>query len=121
VSAQIVKYLATSFPPLVPYNPNNRLPRKPLQGEARNYIAGTYKLTPEYSEPHDIAVDPTGIAWAAKRGASASAGGMLVRFDPHTMDVSEVAPPPGPESIAARRRIGNPQIGPDGVLWTGDA
>jgi streptogramin lyase len=119
-AATIQTYLVKSFPNVVPYNENNRLPRKVVEGNARDYRAVTFQLDPEFSEPHDIAVDPTGIAWAAKRGGQNLAGGKLIRFDPHTLEITEVNAPPG-GAPPSRRRLGNPQIGPDGVLWTADA
>jgi streptogramin lyase len=113
-------YLVKNFPGVVPYNENNRLPRTLVQGKERDYRVVTFRLDPEFAEPHDIAVDPTGIAWAAKRGGQNLAGGKLIRFDPHTLEITEVNAPPG-GAAASRRRLGNPQIGPDGVLWTADA
>ncbi len=119
-AAAIQGYLAQNFPSVVPYNENNRLPRALPEGNARNYRVVTFKLEPEFAEPHDIAVDPTGIAWAAKRGGQALAGGKLIRFDPHTLEISEIDAPPG-SAPPSRRRLGNPQIAPDGVLWTSDS
>jgi virginiamycin B lyase len=116
----IQAYLVKNFPSVVPYNENNRLPRALPEGNARNYRVVTFRLEPEFAEPHDIAVDPTGIAWAAKRGGQALAGGKLIRFDPHTLEVTEINAPPG-SAPPSRRRLGNPQIGPDGVLWTSDS
>ena len=119
-AATIQSYLVKNFPNVVPYNPNNRLPRTAVEGKSRDYRVVVFRLEPELSEPHDIAVDPTGIAWAAKRGGQNLAGGKLIRFDPHTLEVTEVNAPTG-SAPPSRRRLGNPQIGPDGVLWTADA
>ncbi|HEX5279636.1 MAG TPA: carboxypeptidase regulatory-like domain-containing protein [Micropepsaceae bacterium] len=119
-AATIQAYLVKNFPSVVPYNENNRLPRTAIEGKARDYRVVTFRLEPEFAEPHDIAVDPTGIAWAAKRGGQNLAGGKLIRFDPHTLEITEVNAPTG-SAPPSRRRLGNPQIGPDGVLWTADA
>jgi streptogramin lyase len=119
-AATIQSYLVRNFPNVVPYNPNNRLPRTAIEGKSRDYRVVVFRLEPELSEPHDIAVDPTGIAWAAKRGGENLAGGKLIRFDPHTLEVTEVNAPTG-GAPPSRRRLGNPQVGPDGVLWTADA
>src|SRR5262249_27830402 len=93
-AAQIQAYLVKNFPSVVPYNENNRLPRALPDGNARNYRVVTFRLDPEFAEPHDIAVDPTGIAWAAKRGGQALAGGKLIRFDPHTLEITAITAPP---------------------------
>ena len=119
-ATQIQAYLVKSFPSVVPYNENNRLPHTLPEGNARNYRVVTFRLDPDFAEPHDIAVDPAGIAWAAKRGGQALAGGKLIRFDPHTLEITEINAPPG-SAPPARRRLGNPQVGPDGVLWTSDS
>ncbi len=119
-AATIETYLVKNFPNVVPYNENNRLPKRTLEGNARDYRVVTFRLDPEFAEPHDIAVDPTGIAWAAKRGGQNLAGGKLIRFDPHTLEITEINAPPG-GAAPSRRRLGNPQVGPDGVLWTADA
>lgn len=119
-AATIQAYLVKNFPNVVPYNENNRLPRGAVEGKSRDYRVVTFRLEPEFAEPHDIAVDPTGIAWAAKRGGQNLAGGKLIRFDPHTLEITEVNAPTG-SAPPSRRRLGNPQIGPDGVLWTADA
>lgn len=119
-AATIQAYLVKNFPNVVPYNENNRLPRRAIEGKSRDYRVVTFRLEPDFAEPHDIAVDPTGIAWAAKRGGQNLAGGKLIRFDPHTLEVTEVNAPTG-SAAPSRRRLGNPQIGPDGVLWTADA
>jgi streptogramin lyase len=116
----IQAYLVKNFPNVVPYNSNNRLPRTAIEGRSRDYRVVTFRLEPDFAEPHDIAVDPTGVAWAAKRGGENLAGGKLIRFDPHTLEATEVNAPPG-GAAPSRRRLGNPQIGPDGVLWTADA
>lgn len=119
-AATIQAYLVKNFPSVVPYNENNRLPRTAIEGKSRDYRVVTFRLEPEFAEPHDIAADPTGIAWAAKRGGQNLAGGKLIRFNPHTLEITEVNAPTG-SAPPSRRRLGNPQIGPDGVLWTADA
>ncbi len=110
---QITDYLASNYKQVVPVDANSRLPRTLVEGKSRNYRVVTYDLPRRYSEPHDIASDPTGIAWAAERA------GALIRFDPKTYAFTEVKIPAGP-AAANRQRLGNPQINAQGILWTAD-
>jgi len=82
-------------------------------GESLKYRVVTLDLPRRYSEPHDIASDPSGVGWAAERA------GALIRFDPKTYDFAEVRVPAGP-APADRQRLGNPQINAQGILWTAD-
>jgi streptogramin lyase len=82
-------------------------------------------MQPAASVPHDVAVDPSGIAWAAKRGGNVLPHGALLRFDPHTLEVTEwYAPPPNGKPVghapSGQPFLGNPQIDSHGVLWTQD-
>jgi virginiamycin B lyase len=112
-AAKIVDYLAATFKPLQPYDPNSRLPRTLMSGNALHYRAVTYDLTDHYAEPHDVASDPAGHAWVAERA------GRLGRFDPSTYEFVEKAIPPGPAQ-ADRQHLGNPQIDGQGMLWVAD-
>jgi mono/diheme cytochrome c family protein len=112
-ASTITKYLADNFKPLAGHDENARFPRTLAAGDATKFRVVTYNLPRPYSEPHDIAVDPTGVAWAAERA------GMLIRFDPKNLEFTER---PIPAGIAApdRQRLGNPQIDAKGILWTAD-
>ena len=110
----IVKYLSASFKPLPGGDDiNGRLPTTLATGKGTKYRVVTLDLPRRYSEPHDIASDPSGVAWAAERA------GALIRFDPKTYGFTEVKVPAGP-AAADRQRLGNPQINAQGILWTAD-
>jgi len=109
----ITKYLSGNYKPLPGIDENSRFPRTFATGEALKMRVVTNNLPRPYSEPHDIAVDPTGVAWAAERA------GMLIRFDPKTLEFTERPIPAGP-APADRQRLGNPQIDAKGMLWTAD-
>jgi streptogramin lyase len=112
-SDQITKYLASHYKPLPGVDENSRMPRTLATGEGTKFRVVTYNLPRPYSEPHDIAVDPTGVAWAAERA------GFLIRFDPKLLEFTERPIPAGP-ARADRQRLGNPQIDSKGMLWTAD-
>ena len=112
-AATITKYLSDNYKPLPGIDENSRFPRTFATGDATKFRVVTYNLPRPYSEPHDIAVDPTGVAWAAERA------GMLIRFDPKTLEFTERPIPAGP-APADRQRLGNPQIDAKGMLWTAD-
>ena len=110
----IVKYLSSNLHPLPGGDdPNARLPDYAMTGQSMHYRAVTLELPKRYSEPHDIASDPSGVAWAAERA------GALIRFDPKSYEFTEVRVPSGP-AAADRQRLGNPQINSQGILWTAD-
>jgi len=110
----IVKYLSSNFHPLPGGDDvNGRLPDYAMTGQSMKYRAVTLDLPRRYSEPHDIASDPSGIGWAAERA------GALIRFDPKNYEFTEVKVPAGPAK-ADRQRLGNPQINAQGILWTAD-
>ena len=113
-AAAIVKYTTANFKPLPGGDDiNGRLPNYAMSGESTKYRVVTLDLPRRYSEPHDIASDPSGVGWAAERA------GALIRFDPKTYDFTEVKVPAGP-APADRQRLGNPQINAQGILWTAD-
>ena len=72
-------------------DPNSRLPRTLLQGEATKYIALEYELPNPNAEPHEVTVDAEGNAWVTQR-----IGGKLGRLDPKTLVYTEISPPAGP-------------------------
>ena len=113
-AAAIVKYTSSQFKPLPGGDdPNGRLPTTLASGATLKYRVVTLDLPRRFSEPHDIASDPSGVGWAAERA------GALIRFDPKTYDFTEVRVPAGP-APADRQRLGNPQINAQGILWTAD-
>ena len=110
----ILQYVTTNFHPSPGGDDiNGRLPDYPMTGQSMHYRVVTLDLPRRYSEPHDIASDPSGVAWAAERA------GALIRFDPKSYEFTEVRVPQGP-AAADRQRLGNPQINAQGILWTAD-
>jgi mono/diheme cytochrome c family protein len=63
-------------------DPNSRLPRALLQGEATKYMAVEYELPNLNAEPHEVTVDAEGNGWVTQR-----IGGKLGRLDPKTFSV----------------------------------
>lgn len=110
--AILLDYLTANLPPMPAPDPNSRLPRILMQGEAANYRVVQYNLENELAEAHDVAVDPWGIGWANQR-----TGGKISRFDPVTYEYREIGPP---LYTAKRARPGNLQITRDGIMWVPD-
>jgi virginiamycin B lyase len=111
-TAALLDYLAENLPAMEPPDPNSRLPRELMEGEARNYRVVQYDLENTGAETHDVAVDPQGIGWANQR-----IGGLVSRFDPATYEYTEIGPP---MTTAPKARPGNLQISADGMMWLPD-
>ncbi|MBI4483753.1 MAG: carboxypeptidase regulatory-like domain-containing protein [Acidobacteria bacterium] len=90
-------------------DPNSRLPRTLLQGEATRYIAVEYELPNTNAEPHEVTVDSDGNGWVTQRR-----GGKLGRLDPKTLVYTEIAPPPAPSK---NLRLNAIWAGPNNELW----
>ena len=110
--AVLIDYLTTNLPAMAAPDPNSRLPRTLMQGEAMNYRVVQYNVENEGAENHDVAVDPWGVGWANQR-----TGGKISRFDPVTYEYREIGPP---LYTAERARPGNLQISRDGIMWVPD-
>jgi virginiamycin B lyase len=93
-------------------DPNSRLPRTLLQGEATKYIAVEYALPIPDAEPHEVAVDSDGNGWVSQRR-----GGHLGRLDPKTLVYTDVAAPPAPSKLL---RLNGIRSGPNNKLWVMD-
>jgi len=111
-AAALLDYVVENMPPMGEPDPNSRLPRELVEGDARNYRVVEYDLENLTAEPHDVAVDPNGIGWANQR-----LGGKVSRFDPVTYEYSEISPP---MTRAPKARPGNLQISADGMMWLPD-
>jgi len=90
-------------------DPNSRLPRTLITGEAAKYLAVEYELPNNKAEPHEITVDLDGNAWVTQR-----VGGKLGRLDGKNLTYSEIAPPAGPSPT---NRLNAITRAPDGKLW----
>lgn len=88
----VVDYLAANLAPKGSGNtkpdPNSRLPRTLLKGEATKYIAVEYEIPGPIVEPHEISVDNKGNGWVTER-----TGGKLGKLDINTLTFSQVSPP----------------------------
>jgi len=90
-------------------DPNSRLPRTLVRGEAAKYIAVEFELPNNKAEPHEVTVDLEGNAWVTQR-----VGGKVGRLDPKSFTYAEFTPPAGPSQtnrLNAITRAGN------GKLW----
>jgi len=90
-------------------DPNSRLPRTLLTGEATQYIAVEYELPNLNAEPHEVTVDADGNGWVTQR-----LGGKLGRLDPKTLTYTEITPPAGPSKT---NRLNGIVAGPNNKLW----
>jgi streptogramin lyase/mono/diheme cytochrome c family protein len=108
----LYNYLVENLPPIDAPDPNARLPRELMTGEAMHYRVVQYNLPNIGAEPHDVAVDPWGHGWANQR-----VGGKVSHFNPITYEYEEVGPP---LYTRERARPGNLQISEDGTMWLPD-
>ena len=108
----IVDYVATNFTLLPAPDPNSRLPRTLLKGEATKYRVVVYELEDTAAQTHDIAVDYDGNGWTNEID-----GGKLGRLNAETLEFSEMTPP---VSKAKHARPGHPAITASGVIWLPD-
>jgi virginiamycin B lyase len=92
--------------------PNRRLPRTLLHGEATKYIAVEYELPDPNAEPHEVAVDSEGNGWVSQRR-----GGHLGRLNPKTLVYNQIAPPPAQSKFL---RLNGIRSGPNNKLWLMD-
>ena len=89
----VVDYLTTNFygtpkarAPRV--DPNSRLPRTLLQGEATKYKIVEYEVPPPSRGFHEVTLDPRGNAWVSEL-----TGGNLGKLDAKSLTFSEVPVP----------------------------
>jgi virginiamycin B lyase len=112
----VVDYLAKNFSDTTPKpDPNGRLSRTVLQGEAARYIAVDFAVPNPDSALHDITVDPRGVAWVNELNQY-----KLGRFDPATYEFTEVNPPPGPRKLGILNHMGPPTRGDRDSIWVAE-
>jgi|GEM_PF-624978 virginiamycin B lyase len=92
-----------------PVDPNSRLPRTLLQGDATKYIAVEFELPKTSVEPHEVTVDNKGNGWVTQR-----TGGRLGRFDVKTFTYTELDPPP---ALSKKVRLNGIVRGLDNKIW----
>jgi virginiamycin B lyase len=90
-------------------DPNSRLPRELVKGDAMKYVAVEFELPNNAAEPHEVAVDLEGNGWVTQR-----VGGKLGRLDGKALIYSEIAPPSG---TSPTNRLNAINRAPDGKLW----
>ena len=109
----VVDYLAKNFSNITPKpDPNGRLSRTLLQGNAARYIAVDFAVPNSDAALHDIAVDGRGIAWVNELNEY-----KLGKFDPKTYEFTEFSPPPGPTKVGILDHMGPPTRGIGDSIW----
>jgi virginiamycin B lyase len=109
----VVDYLAKNFSDTTPkLDPNGRLSRTLLQGEATRYIAVDFAVPNPDAALHDIVVDPRGIAWVNELNEY-----NLGRFDPTTYEFTEFSPPAGSTKVGVLNHMGPPTRGAGDSIW----
>jgi virginiamycin B lyase len=109
----VVDYLAKNFSDTTPkLDPNGRLSRTLLQGDAAKYIAVDYDIGNPDAALHDIVVDPRGVAYVNELNVY-----KLGRFDPKTFEFTQIDPPPGPRPLGVLNHMGPPARGAGDSIW----
>jgi virginiamycin B lyase len=112
----VVDYLAKNFSDTTPKSdPNGRLSRTLLQGDAARYIAVDFAVPNSDAALHDITVDPRGVAWVNQLNVY-----KLGRFDPKTYEFTQIDPPPGPRKVGILNHMGPPTRGAGDSIWMGE-
>jgi len=112
----LVDYLAKNFSNTTPdFDPNGRLSRTLLKGDAAKYIAVDFEGPNPDAAFHDLTVDPRGVAWANQLNVYA-----LAKFDPKTFTFSEIAPPAGGTEPRTLAHMGPPARGAGDSIWMAD-
>jgi streptogramin lyase len=112
----VVDYLAKNFSNTTPKaDPNGRLSRTLLKGDAAKYIAVDFEGPNTDAAFHDIAIDSRGVAWVNQLNLYA-----LAKFDPKTFAFSEFRPPNLGTKPGTLAHMGPPAKGADDTLWMAD-
>lgn len=112
----VVDYLAKNFSNTTPKpDPNGRLSRTLLKGDAAKYIAVDFEGPNPDAAFHDITVDARGVAWANQLNVYA-----LAKFDPKTFTFTEVRPPAVGVKPGTLAHMGPPARGAGDSIWMAD-
>jgi virginiamycin B lyase len=112
----VVDYLAKNFSNTNPKpDPNGRLSRTLLKGDAAKYIAVDFEGPNPDAAFHDIAIDARGVAWVNELNVYA-----LGKFDPKTFAFSEVRPPELGFRPGTLAHMGPPARGAGDSIWMAD-
>lgn len=111
----LLDYMAGNYAPIAGAvakpkpDPNSRMPRTLMTGDALKYIAVEYELPNNRAEPHEVTVDSDGNGWVTQR-----VGGKIGRLDGKALIYSEFVPPPGSSPL---NRLNAINRGADNKLW----
>jgi virginiamycin B lyase len=112
----VVDYLAKNFSDKTPKpDPNGRLSRSLLKGDAAKYIAVDFEGPNPDAAFHDVAVDSRGVAWVNQLNLYA-----LAKFDPKTFTFSEVRPPNLGATPGTLAHMGPPARSTGDTIWMAD-
>ena len=112
----VVDYLAKNFSTTTPKpDPNGRLSRTLLKGDAAKYIAVDFEGPNPDAAFHDVTVDARGVAWLNQLNVYA-----LAKFDPKTFSFSEVRPPEVGAKPGTLAHMGPPARGAGDSIWMAD-
>jgi virginiamycin B lyase len=112
----VVDYLAKNFSNTTPkLDPNGRLSRTLLKGDAAKYIAVDFEGPNPDAAFHDITVDARGVAWVNQLNVYA-----LGKFDPKTLSFSEIRPPALGVKPGTLAHMGPPALGAGDSIWMAD-
>ena len=112
----VVDYLAKNFSDTTPKaDPNGRLSRTLLKGDAAKYIAVDFAGPNPDAAFHDVTVDARGVAWVNELNVYA-----LGRFDPKTFAFSEAKPPELGFKPGTLAHMGPPARGAGDSIWMAD-
>jgi|SwirhirootsSR2_FD_contig_61_3501024_length_1782_multi_4_in_0_out_0_1 virginiamycin B lyase len=112
----VVDYLVTNFSDKAPKaEPNGRLSRTLLKGDAAKYIAMDFENPNHDAAHHDVVVDSRGVAWVNQLNVYA-----LGKFDPKTYTFSQFAPPALGTKPGTLAHMGPPALGAGDSIWMAD-
>src|ERR1700730_1886551 len=97
------------------FDPNGRLSRNLLKGDAARYIAMDFQIPIPDVKAHDITVDPRGVAWVNEQNDYT-----LGRFDPKTYAFTQIDPPAGVSKVGLLDHLGPPARGAGDSIWMAD-
>jgi len=112
----VVDYLAKNFSNTTPkVDPNGRLSRTLLKGDAAKYIAFDFEAPNTDAAFHDIAIDSQGTAYVNELNLYS-----LGKFDPKTFTFSEIRPPDLGTKPGTLAHMGPPALGANDTIWMAD-
>ena len=112
----VVDYLAKNFSNTTPKaDPNGRLSRTLLKGDAAKYIAVDFEGPNTDAAFHDIAIDSQGTAYVNELNLYS-----MGKFDRKTFTFSEIRPPDLGTKPGTLAHMGPPALGANDTIWMAD-